>query len=273
MAIVELTVRVSLFNDFVNSYYVVTAWIVLRDLINMFFVLGLLFIAFVTVLKIERYQWQKLLPKLLIMAVVVNFSRTICGLIIDFFQVMMFTFVNAYKDIAAENVFGGLGFRDMWDVVSSEASVGPMSLVIGKLIVLIYVIVALVVFLIFLVILVFRIIMLWVLVVFSPLAFFSAAFSGISAKISSYWSRWFNTFIEYCTVGPLMAFFLWISILCLGSDYTTMYAQKMSPADTSSQGQASLSNAVSQNKAGRLDYIMKYVLGCLLYTSPSPRDS
>jgi hypothetical protein len=260
LGVVECIVKVSQFNKIVNSYFVVQGWIVLRDLVNMFFVLGLLFIAFVTVLKIEKYQWQKLLPKLLIMAVVVNFSRTICGLMIDFFQVMMFTFVNAYKDIAGENLYKGLGLRDMWDPGTAGAEMGSTALILGRLLGLIYVIVALIVTIIFLVILVFRIIMLWVLVVFSPLAFFSAAFNGISSKIGSYWSQWFKQFIEYCMVGPLLAFFLWLSILSLGSDYTTEYSQKMSPEV--SVGQTSL--AVTQNKAGRLDYIMKYVLGILM---------
>ena len=272
LAVFELIVKVSQFNDIINSYYVVQGWIVLRDLVNMFFVLGLLFIAFVTVLKIEKYQWQKLLPKLLIMAIVVNFSRTICGLIIDFFQVMMFTFVNAFKDIAGQNLFKGLGLSDMWDQIGKDAPNGAMAMIAGRLLGLVYVIVALIVTVIFLIILVFRIIILWVLVVFSPLAFFSAAFSGISAKVGSYWTKWFSTFIEYCMVGPLMAFFLWLSILSLGSDYTTMYAQRMSPG-VGTQGQESLLGSsgavpatpgVTNNKAGRLDYIMKYILGILM---------
>jgi len=62
----------------------------------MSFILILLIIAFATILRQESYS-KKLLPKLLIMAVLINFSRTIFGLLIDFSQVIMLTFVNAFS--------------------------------------------------------------------------------------------------------------------------------------------------------------------------------
>jgi hypothetical protein len=82
----EIVIFLSGYNNFIRNTYVSQGWIVLRDLVNMFFVLGLLFIAFITVLRIERQPWNKLLGKLLLMAILVNFSKTICGVIIDFFR-------------------------------------------------------------------------------------------------------------------------------------------------------------------------------------------
>ena len=93
--IVSVIISVSSYNGFINEPSIVMAWAIVRDFCNMFFILILLVIAFATILRIESYNMKKWLPKLLIMAVLINFSRTIAGLIIDFSQVFMMTFVSA----------------------------------------------------------------------------------------------------------------------------------------------------------------------------------
>ena len=71
------------YNDFINAAAVVKGWAIVRDLCNMFFILILLVIAFATILRVEGYDIKKMVPKLIIMAILINFSKTICGLIID----------------------------------------------------------------------------------------------------------------------------------------------------------------------------------------------
>ena len=66
----------------------------------MFFVVVLLIIALATILNQEKYSYKTWLPKLILMAVLINFSKMICGLIIDVAQVVMMTFVNAFKDVS-----------------------------------------------------------------------------------------------------------------------------------------------------------------------------
>jgi len=82
------------YSSFINEPVVTYGWTIVRDLCNMFFILILLVIAFAAILRIESYQWKKTLPKLIIMAVLINFSKTLCGLAIDFAQVIMLTFLN-----------------------------------------------------------------------------------------------------------------------------------------------------------------------------------
>ena len=89
--IIDVLIWVVQFNNIINVEAVKVGWVIVRDLANMFFVLVLLVIAFATILRIESYNAKKLLPKLLIMAVVINFSKTIFGIIIDFSQVIMLT--------------------------------------------------------------------------------------------------------------------------------------------------------------------------------------
>ena len=63
--------------DFSNFWGVGEAvdivWRVIRDLSNMFFIIVLIVIAFATMLKLEAYKWQRMLPKLLAMAILINF--------------------------------------------------------------------------------------------------------------------------------------------------------------------------------------------------------
>ena len=71
---------VFMYNDFINAAPVVAGWVIVRDICNMFFILILLVIAFATILRVEGYDIKKMIPKLIIMAVLINFSKTICGL-------------------------------------------------------------------------------------------------------------------------------------------------------------------------------------------------
>ena len=59
-------------------------WTVCRDIANMFFILFMVVIAFATILRIERYGVKQLLPKVIIIALLINFSMVLCFVLIDF---------------------------------------------------------------------------------------------------------------------------------------------------------------------------------------------
>ncbi len=54
-----------------------TTWGILRDFINVFFILILLIIAFATIFNVSKYRARDLLPKLIIAALLINFSLII----------------------------------------------------------------------------------------------------------------------------------------------------------------------------------------------------
>ena len=87
------------YNNFLHSQAVLIGWPLVRDLCNMFFVVIMLIVAFSTILKVSRYHYKDILWKLLIMAILINFSKTILGFIIDFGQVIMLAFVNGFKEL------------------------------------------------------------------------------------------------------------------------------------------------------------------------------
>lgn len=72
-----------------------TGWIITRDLANLGFVLVIIVIAIGTIVRLQEYQVQKLLPRLIAAAILVNFSLTFAGVIIDFSHVVTKTFFRA----------------------------------------------------------------------------------------------------------------------------------------------------------------------------------
>jgi len=258
--LMKIVVWLSLYNRFIDNPYVNEGWVILRDLVNMFFILGLLFIAFVTVLKIEKQPWNKLLGRLLVMAILVNFSKTICGVIIDFFQVIMITFVNSYRDITAGNIFQGLGVID-WFAAKDAAQMGEgagAAAVAASLFGLIFVIVSVMVILIFCVILAFRIVALWALIVFSPLAFLGWVFQGSGGKIGDIAGKWWTQFLNYCMIGPFLAFFLWLSVLTM----VKLNIDQMVPPDQYSVADRDFH--ALESKASSMDNVIGFMLGIVM---------
>ncbi|RLC37740.1 hypothetical protein DRH27_03640 [Candidatus Falkowbacteria bacterium] len=208
--VIDVLVKVASFNNITNVPAVTIGWGLVRDLCNMFFILILLVIAFATILKLENYSIKRLLPKLLIMAVLINFSRTICGIIIDFGQVIMITFVNGFGQYGANNLVNTfqikqfLAFTDKSaeaDVIGAWETAG--AIMAGFFAMLITFIVVLVM----LAVLVMRVVMLWVYVILSPIAFLVEAFPA-AKKFFSFW----DDFIKQVVVGPLLAFFIWLAL-------------------------------------------------------------
>ncbi len=75
-------------SQILDSKAVEVGWTVSRDIANLGFVLAIIMIAFVTILRIETYQVKKLLVRLVLVALLVNFSLVFAGLFIDFSGVM-----------------------------------------------------------------------------------------------------------------------------------------------------------------------------------------
>ncbi|MFA6455008.1 MAG: hypothetical protein WCV70_04085, partial [Patescibacteria group bacterium] len=209
--VISALISITQYNTFISEPSIIDAWIIVRDLCNMFFILILLVIAFATILRLPSYEWKKLLPKLLIMAVLINFSRTICGLIIDASQVIMLTFVNAWggagnfvDTVKMAKYFMGTASKDWgtgdWSVLQVVAGmlIGIMFLIISGIVLF----VAMAVFLM-------RIIMLWIYIVLSPIAFLAAAFPAGQ----KYATQWWSEFTKYIINGPVLAFFIWMALI------------------------------------------------------------
>lgn len=254
--LIYILVWIAQYNDFIHSGAVTNGWVIVRDLCNMFFILILLIIAFATILRIENYNAKKLLPKLLIMAVLINFSKTICGLIIDFAQVIMLTFVNGFKDMGSANLTSMLGIENILAIKADASDVSLLSIVGSYFLALIYTIISVIVVLVIVAVLVMRIIMLWVYIVLSPLAFLLSAFPAGQ----KYASQWWSEFSKQVVVGPILAFFIWLSFVSIGTNNAGTILNTPKPGDTDNTTKLSSQPVAGVAKAGTPDDMIKFII-------------
>ncbi len=231
--------QVAKWDDFVDLPAVTEGWVQVRNLSNMFFILILLLIAFATILRVEHYNIKRLLPKVILMAILINFSKTICGIIIEFSQVIMMTFIGVLDQNGA-NIAKLLGIEEMWSYVKKEEKVNGIGLATlgGIIVAFIATLIALVVIVTAIAVFVMRVIMLWIYIVLSPLAYLMAAFP----QGQKYAGQWWGDFTKYVITGPVLAFFLWLALTTAGES-----AKKLGTADIDRMnlGEGVLSNFLS----------------------------
>jgi hypothetical protein len=207
---------VASYNDFINATPVTTGWVIVRDLCNMFFILILLVIAFATILRVEGYDIKKMVPKLIIMAILINFSKTICGLIIDAAAIIMNTFVNAFQSTIGSGFATMLGLPDLLSMNTQSginnqvgASANGLSVLGSLILALVLALISLVVVVVLLAVLVVRMVMIWIYIVLSPLAYLLATFP----QGQRYAKQWWDDFTKYVITGPILAFFIWLALI------------------------------------------------------------
>ena len=199
------------YNGFIDSSAVTVGWVMVRDIANMFFVVILLVIAFGTILGIEQYEWKKLLVKFMLAAILVNFSRVICGLIIDASQVIMLTFINGVAATAGGNLINMFNWNDIQSLSENSAGIEPGNVFMAAVGALAFSALGMAVIAVYLIILLARLVVLWVLIVLSPFAFVLS----VVPQTQKYAQQWWQKFGGQVIIGPVLAFFLWLSFVTL----------------------------------------------------------
>lgn len=183
-------------------------WTLARDLTNMFFIIIMVFIGLATALKLDQYRYQQLIPKLIGVALLINFSPVITGAIIDFSNILTNFFLGQYSGgeflvqfgasqrAIVANAFGGSFFNPL-------TAIGR---VVQLLLLVSFNFVAALIYLLFSFVFAGRYVALWILVALSPFAFFSYAIP----QLGSFWKQWWNNFIQWCLIGVSAGFFLYL---------------------------------------------------------------
>lgn len=248
--ILSFIIEIAGYNGFIDARAVNYGWVMVRDLANMFFVVVLLLIAFGTILGIEQYEWKKLLVKLIFAAILVNFSRIICALIIDVAQVIMITFVNAIAATAGGNFINAFSLEKVLQISRQDgAEVGAGEVFIASVAAVGFSVAAMAIMAVFLVILLGRMITLWVAIVFSPIAFVL----NVIPQTNKYASQWWSEFNNNVIVGPVVVFFLWLSFVTVGSgDIHTEISENSASTQkiSTTEGGTSGADAVGGESAG-----------------------
>lgn len=198
------------FNNFVSVPVVTQGWIVVRDLLNMFFVLIMMLMAIATILPfgaLSGYTYKSLMVKFLIAAVTINFSKTILGVMIDAGQIVMLQFVASFREAIAVNLADGAMLPEIL-AYADNADTGLLEAVIAMLMGIVFMVIFSFILVLYVGVLLYRIISLWVLLILSPIAFFAQAVPSMASYAKEFWSK----FIGQLTIGIVLAFFMWLAL-------------------------------------------------------------
>ncbi len=259
IVLVGVLIKIASYNNFVKAQPVQFGWVLVRDLTNMFFIVILLVSAFATIIGYPAdFHYSKVLPKLLLMAVLINFSKTLIGLLIDFSQVIMLTFVSAFQQAAGGNFVKALKL-DQLTTMSSEhpGATATAELFAAAVFGLFMLLISITIIVIMIAFLVFRIITLWMLLIISPLAFFATALpSKIGSQLGGIGGDFWTKLKQALVAGPIMAFFLWLALAVVQSapePFGDVYSVKDATTETT--------NAVNfATKAGNGGAIAQFIV-------------
>jgi hypothetical protein len=218
--------------NLINSPLVQVGWQISRDFANLLLVVAIITAAIGTIIRLQGYTYKNLLPKIIIVALLINFSLSIAGVFIDATGVVSNFFVTKSTPNASHGDFGefskslahALGLQEAMKTdtledeedkftESADFQFGKASL---QLLAALFFVVAFTVLgggtmmILSLSVLV-RYIALSLLLIMLPLALISSAIP----KFKKNWEEWQGKFIEYLAFLPVSLFFIYLTIIFL----------------------------------------------------------
>lgn len=205
--------------------FVQTGWTTMRDLTNMLFILIMLAIALDYIL-FNSVGVKRAIPRLLLVALLINFSLPIAGVVIDFANVFTDFFMkqaggNQFSEILANkmglvNIFNiSMDSKTIVDVAGAQD--GALATVIFGIFftlgtVFIFLALAAMFFI--------RYFYLSILLIVLPLVLVVS----ILPQFTSHYRKWVSKFISWTMFAPAAAFFLYLSMVFLDSQIKTFTA-------------------------------------------------
>lgn len=188
---------------------VAVGWPIVRNIGNMVIVLSLITIAIAVILRLEIFgDRKKLLARLIIAALLINFSLVICGVVIDASNITMKYALLGGKKVP-ESFLSKDGFKEAVALAdkkigAKEASSSFITRALGQVS---FNIVSGIVAFLFVFLFVFRIVALWMLVILSPLAFACAVLPFTRDLV---FKKWQDAFLQWCFIGIFGALFIYL---------------------------------------------------------------
>lgn len=219
-----IQIMVNLSVTIIQSPVVAQGFKITLNLTNLGFVLAVIFIAFITIFRLQGYETKKLLKNLVIAAVLINFSFTFAGLIMDGSNIFGKFFIsaslgegnsnvegltmnlanalNAHKlnntPPAADTLSATAGTADAY--LKTIASISLMVLFNSMIVITFFTIAGMMLV---------RYIALSILLIIMPFAWLCWIFPGLAGN----WKKWWNEFVKWNIFFPVLMFFIYLSLL------------------------------------------------------------
>lgn len=196
---------------------VVVGWRFTRDLANMFFVVILAWVGFATILRLKSYEIKTIIPKLVIIALLINFIPVITGIILDVAGIFTKYFADKslnigallWEKLPATEIARG-GTDGLLQLIPGQGGISGIA--VKSLMGIVFNIIAFLMLGLYAVIFIVRIVMIWVLVVLAPIAWLGY----IIPNGQKMWSMWWKQFLQWAIVGIGLTFSLYLSGFVLG---------------------------------------------------------
>jgi len=221
-------------------------WHFCIGLVNLSFVVLMIFMALVYILRIEEFNFKKTFPKLIVIILLINFSLVLVGALVDVAQIFTNTlqFGGSFVDLATRPLQDALvpllAYLLAILVTYIGVAVIPYANVAGQVIIattfflatglgvitsmvalIITNLMAAAIFGIVTVLFLLRIVWIWFLAIISPFAFFAY----ILPQTKKYFTQWFMALFGWISAGLIALFLLTLII--------NLYGQIINPGDLS----------------------------------------
>ncbi len=232
----------------VDVSVVQAGWEITRNLANMGFILILVFIGLATILRIKDYEAKKLLPTLIIVALLINFSPVIVGFVVDISNLITNFFLNLgswESTVTAWSIIGDYfekvfviltGLGPIWSVIGNVVG----TLILGVVLICffgysawIYLLVAF--------LFIARIIVLWIIMILAPLAFLFYVLPA-GKKLAK---EWWQQLVQWAILAIPLGFFLFLSFKVLESTTQVNNIFKMADLKASTSAAIVTSNTMN----------------------------
>lgn len=216
-------------------------WTITRDIVNMFFIFILLYIAIATILQVSGYGMKDLLVRVIIIALLVNFSLMITRVIIDASNILAMEFYNTLMETKDEKgktvslssaIVGGINPQTLFDqkALTEKKITDPETgettkidlndegtlvqiIIIGVFGIVLILVTTFVLFAAAILFMI-RTAILWILMILSPLAFLAMALPATKQYASKWWEKLFNQ--AFFAPAYLFLFLLVVKIVAKG---------------------------------------------------------
>lgn len=218
--------------------FIGVGWGIMRDIANLGFVLFIILIALATIIRYQEYEAKKLLPRLIMVAILVNFSLAIPTVFLNFSNVLTHYFLDRVGDPSAPIFEGGAtgSVRFAYELVTifkpqnfiitnpsqediailagpalgvGEGMLNFASSMTARFMNMIFLVLAILVIGTLAILFMVRFIMLSFLLVLGPVAWLTWVIPGLENNFKSWWKK----FIQHTFFMPISIFFIYLVIL------------------------------------------------------------
>lgn len=201
--------------DFIDDVTAIRAsWVILRDVANMAFIFVLLYAAIATILNIPNFNVKGVMVRVVIFALLLNFSFFFGSVVIDASNILALEFRNAIQisegGTISEAFTQKLGITSV--VYNGGQTISAFQMAVENSWVLmvmgaVFFVITAFVFFTAAFLLLWRFIMLLALLVVSPIAFVA----GILPQTSKYLKQWWSRLLHHAFLAPLLFAFFYLS--------------------------------------------------------------